>query len=205
MSDSSYKDWDHIYRKHPLEVLPWELGKPRKTLVNLVESGKIKQGKALDICCGLGTNTVYLAQQGFEVATVDISAHAIKLAKQKAAKAKVEIQFVLASFVMLPFRDEVFDFVFDMGCLHHVMVGDRETFIQSVCRVAKRGEGKYLLICFSERNGPAWNHFTREQLVAYFSGRFRFLSLEHFGSVEGDGYVRFFYSALMQRLAKTCT
>jgi len=58
MTNSSYKDWDRVYRKYPLEELPWELGKPRKTLVDLVEGGKIRPGKALDICCGAGTNTV---------------------------------------------------------------------------------------------------------------------------------------------------
>src|SRR3972149_12072790 len=115
MTDSYYKDWDRIYREYPLETWGWELGKPRKTLVDLIESGKIKQGKALDICCGAGTNTVYLAERGFEVSALDISKQAIKFAKQKAGKTKIEIQFVLGNFVTLPFKDEEFNFVLDIG------------------------------------------------------------------------------------------
>jgi len=204
MTDSGYKDWDRIYREYPLEELPWELGKPRKVLADLITSGKVKPCKALDVCCGAGTNTVYLAQRGFDVAAIDISKQAIKFAKQKMREADVEIQFVLGNFVTLPMREEEFEFVFDMGCFHHVVVEDREKFIKGLCRVLKPKRGKYLLVCFSDRNGPAWNHFSKEQLVNYFSGQFKFHSLRHFGSVEGNGYMRFFYSALMQRLNKLC-
>jgi len=62
LTDSSYRDWDRIYREYPLSQLGWELGKPRKVLVDLVEAGTVKPGRVLDICCGAGTNTVYLAQ-----------------------------------------------------------------------------------------------------------------------------------------------
>ena len=65
--DSDYEEWDRIYRRYPLEDLPWELGRPRKVLVELVEKGLIKRGKALDICCGAGTNALYLAKKGFQV------------------------------------------------------------------------------------------------------------------------------------------
>jgi ubiquinone/menaquinone biosynthesis C-methylase UbiE len=197
MPNSSYRDWDDVYRDYPAEALPWELGKPRKNLTDLVENDRIQQGSALDLCCGLGTNTVYMAQNGFDVSAVDISKHALNLAKQKAHKAKAEIKFVLASFVTLPFKDATFDFVLDMGCFHHVEVEDRPEFIQGVRRILKP-ESNYLLICFSDRNGRAWNHFTKEQIAEHFSGKFKLTDLEHFGSVEGDGYTRFFYSTLMQ-------
>jgi len=73
----SYEEWDEAYA-HDLSELPWELGKPRQQLVKLVESGIIKQGsRALDICCGAGTNTVYLASKGFVVSAIDISPRAI--------------------------------------------------------------------------------------------------------------------------------
>lgn len=197
MPSSNYQDWDDVYRDYPAETLPWELGKPRKTLIDLIERGRIKLGTALDVCCGVGTNTAYMAQKGFDVTAVDISKHALKLAKQKARRAKTEIEFMLASFVTLPFKDAVFNFVFDMGCFHHVEVEDRPEFIHGIRRVLKP-DSKYLLVCFSDRNGSAWNHFTKEQIAQYFSWEFILTSLDHFGSVEGDGYTRYFYSVLMQ-------
>jgi hypothetical protein len=53
MTSSSYRDWDEVYRDYTAEALPWELGKPRKNLTDLVENGRIQPESALDLCCGL--------------------------------------------------------------------------------------------------------------------------------------------------------
>jgi len=190
-------EWDQIYRKYPVEELGWELGKPRLILVEFVEKGLIKKGKALDICCGAGTNTVYLAKQGFEVTGIDISPTAIKYAKKKAEQARVKIDLRVQNFLDLPFDDEEFDFVFDMGCFHHVKAKDRRTFIGGVHRVLKNG-GDYMLTCFSYRNGQAWNHFTKKQLIDLFSSFFDMGEFRHYPSVEGDGVIRYFYTVLMK-------
>ena len=129
---ADYSDWDKVYRKYPLEELGWELGKPRPLLVEYMQKGLIPKGKALDICCGAGTNTVYLAQNGFEVTGIDISKTALEMAKKKAHQAKVNINFLTESFIDLSFSDEEFDFVFDMGCFHHVEVEDRQNSLK-VC------------------------------------------------------------------------
>jgi 2-polyprenyl-3-methyl-5-hydroxy-6-metoxy-1,4-benzoquinol methylase len=135
---SNYGEWDQIYRKYPLKSWGWELGKPRPILVEFVEKGLIKKGKALDLCCGAGTNTVYLAENGFEVTAIDISQKAIEYAKEKAEHANVKINFMILSFVDLRFRDEEFDFVFDMSCFHHVEIEERASFIEGVHRVLKK-------------------------------------------------------------------
>lgn len=194
----SYNEWDKIYRKYPLEDLGWELGKPRPSLVEFVEKGLIPKGKALDICCGAGTNAVYLAQKGFTVTGIDISPTAVEIAKKKAAKAGVVIDFRVRNFLKLPFKDEEFDFVFDMGCFHHVKVLDRPTFIRGVHRVLKTS-GALMLTAFSYKNSAAWNHFTKKQLIALFSDFFEFGELRHYGSVEGDGVTRYFYTVLMEK------
>ena len=196
---STSDEWDQIYRKYPLEELGWELGKPRRILVEFVEKGLIKKGKALDICCGAGTNTVYLAKQGFEVTGIDISPTAIKYAKKKAEQARVKIDLRVQNFLDLPFEDEEFDFVFDMGCFHHVKVEDRRTFIAGVHRILKNG-GDYMLTCFSYRNGQAWNHFTKKQLLYLFSSLFEMGEFRHYPSVEGDGVIRYFYTVLMKNI-----
>ena len=98
----------------------------------------------------------------------------------------------------LAFADEVFGFVFDMGCFHHLGPEDRAEFIRGVCRVLKPG-GLYMLTCFSYRNGPGWNHFTEKQLVDFFSDFFRFKTIRHYSSLEGDGGIRFFFTVLMEK------
>src|SRR4030065_1213250 len=196
--DSGYDEWDQIYRKYPLEELGWELGKPRPILVEFIEKGLIKKGKALDICCGTGTNTVYLAEKGFEVTGIDISPTAIGYAEKKAAQSKVQVSLKVQDFLELPFEDEEFNFVFDMGCFHHVKPEDRATFINGVNRVLKKRDN-YMLTCFSYKNGPAWNHFTRQQLIDLFSGLFEMEEFRHYPSKEGDGVARYFYTILMKK------
>ena len=135
---SNYDEWDQIYRKYPVDSWGWELGKPRPILVEFVEKGLIKKGKTLDLCCGTGTNTVYLAEKGFEVTAIDISERATEYAKEKAEHANVKINFMTQSFVGLSFEDKAFDFVFDMGCFHHVEIVDRPKFIKGVHRHSEK-------------------------------------------------------------------
>lgn len=200
---SSYRSWDRVYHEYPLGELPWELGKPRPVLVQLIEEGLVKPGKTLDICCGAGTNTVYMAKKGFEATGLDISHKAIEYGREKAQEAGVKIRWIVGNAVGFPFEDGEFDFVFDMGCFHHIRLEDRTKFISGLCRIIKPS-GQYLLTCFSDRNGPAWNHFTKDQLIRFFSDKFMFQKVAHYGSVEGDGLTRFFFSILMQKKQKPC-
>ena len=198
MKSSKYETWKKVYELYPLEELPWELGRPRKVLVKLLESNKVKKGKALDICCGAGTNTVYMASKGFEATGIDISPKAIGIAKERAKVEGVKTKFIVGNAVHLPFENEEFDFIFDMGCFHHILPEDRELFIKGVHRTLKIG-GKYLLTCFSYKNGYSWNHFTKEDIIRYFSDYFKILDIKHYPSLEGDGVVRYFYSVLMEK------
>ena len=83
------EDWEDIYRKYSLEEIPWHEDKPAEYLIDLLKKKKIKIGVALDVCSGAGTNTMYLAEKGFEVTGIDISETATKIAKQRAEKAGV--------------------------------------------------------------------------------------------------------------------
>ena len=152
----------------------------------------------MDLCCGAGTNTVYLAQSGLDVAGIDISKTALEIAAKKATEAKVNINLLNASFIDLPFNKEEFNFVFDMGCFHHVTVEEQTKFIAGVHRVLKKG-GAYLLTCFSYKNGVGWNHFTRQQIIDLFSDHFELGEIRHYPSLEGDGIIRYFYTALMTK------
>ncbi len=199
MSSRHDTGWDRIYHRGLPECLPWELGKPRSVLRELVESGRVVPGKTLDLCCGAGTNPVYLSKKGFEVTALDISDKAVEYAKEKAHEAEEDINFLVGDFLNLPFRKEEFDFAFDFGCFHHVRVNDRITFIKGVYRVLKP-KGTYFLVCFSYRNGPAWNHFRKKQILELFEDYFEIEWIKHISSLEADQIIRYFYKVLMKRL-----
>ena len=195
---SNYREWDQIYRKYPPNSWGWELSRPRSILIESIERGRIRKGKALDLCCGAGTNTNYLAKKGFDVTGIDISTKAIEYAKMKSANVEGRTSFVKESFINLSFQDDVFNFVFDMGCFHHVEIEDRDNFIKEIHRVMKE-RGVYLLTCFSYKNGSAWNHFTEKQIISFFGEYFKIDEIRHYASIEGDGVKRYFYTVWMRK------
>ncbi len=94
--------WDAPYRG---ERLPgWDVGRPCSHLVRAVEDTTFKPGRAIVLGCGSGTNAIYLASKGFEVTGVDVSPTALAIAAEKARKADVEVDWMVADVSALPKR-----------------------------------------------------------------------------------------------------
>ncbi|MBT2532676.1 class I SAM-dependent methyltransferase [Arthrobacter sp. ISL-48] len=71
---SAASTWDEMYRSRP-QI--WS-GKPNPQLVR--EAAGLRPGKALDLGCGEGADAIWLAQQGWAVTAVDVSAVALERA-----------------------------------------------------------------------------------------------------------------------------
>lgn len=110
MPDPSWND--HYTSGEPL---PWDTGVPDRMLIEMIESGAITPGRALEVGCGTGTNAIYLAQHGFEVVGVDISSVAVENAR---AKAHGRCRFETVDFLNEAPPGAPFHFVFDRGCFH---------------------------------------------------------------------------------------
>ena len=84
MSQQDQKKWDEKYRKKS------ELLKPREASVNIKKFVERSAGaKALDLACGAGRNTIYLAKQGYEVDALDIAAVALEALAVEADREEV--------------------------------------------------------------------------------------------------------------------
>lgn len=59
----------------------------------------LEPGAALDLACGAGANAVWLAQSGWHVTAVDFSPTAIGLAREAAASADVEVDWIVADLL----------------------------------------------------------------------------------------------------------
>ena len=79
---------------------PWVMG-PRVGLVELVNIGCLKPGRAVDLGCGEGDNAIFLARQGFDVTALDFAPSAIAKAKRKAAAAGVSVDFLVDDLTLL--------------------------------------------------------------------------------------------------------
>ncbi len=94
----------------------------------------------LELGCGNGNVTMYMAQKGHVAYGVDIVPEAIEWAKRQANEQKIVADFRVGSVVTLSgFSDEFFDLVFDANCLFMIMGKDRAACVASVWRALKRG------------------------------------------------------------------
>jgi cyclopropane fatty-acyl-phospholipid synthase-like methyltransferase len=125
---------------------PW-VQQARPELVELVESGELLPGRAVDLGCGEGDNAIFLAQHGFQVTGVDFSAAAIEKAKAKAAKAGADVDFLVDDLTRLSNVEGQFDLLVDYGTFDDLSTKDRAAYVDQVQTLAKPG-AKFLLWCF---------------------------------------------------------
>ena len=125
---------------------PW-VQQARPELVELVESGDLRPGRAIDLGCGEGDNAIFLAQRGFRVTAVDFSAAAIAKAKVKAGKAGADVNFVIDDLTQLTRVEGQFDLLVDYGTFDDLSIKDRAAYVDQVTSLAKPG-ARFLLWCF---------------------------------------------------------
>ncbi|OLB73717.1 MAG: hypothetical protein AUI14_25430 [Actinobacteria bacterium 13_2_20CM_2_71_6] len=126
--------------------MPWEIG-PRTELVDLVRSGRLQPGRAVDLGCGTGANAVFLAQHGFDVTGVDFAPAALRKAEARAAEAGVTITFVQDDLTALHHRLGTFDLLLDYGTFDDLSLPKRARYLANVLPLAGP-EARFLLWCF---------------------------------------------------------
>jgi dienelactone hydrolase/SAM-dependent methyltransferase len=131
--------WDNRYQSGDT---PWDTGFPDSELQRCHVEEKVAPCRALEIGCGTGTNTVWLAQQGFDCTGVDISSLALERARARADAAGLNVRWVAADVGALPDLGPRFGFFFDRGCYHAVRRADVAPYLAAVERwVAPGAQG----------------------------------------------------------------
>ncbi len=107
---------------------------------SLVRSKAPKNGRVLELGCGAGNLTLWMAQKGYEMFGVDITPTAIEWAKEKNAVAEFKADFQLGDITDLnSYGDESFDIVIDAHCLHWIYGEDRKKAYNSIFRILRKG------------------------------------------------------------------
>ena len=131
---------------------PW-VGPARSELVNLVETGVLTPGRAVDLGCGEGDNAIFLAQHGFDVTAVDSAPSALAKARVKASEAEVEVDFIVDDLTHLRVVTGTFDVIVDYGTFDDLSPRNRRSYVEQVVPLAKPG-AKFLLWCFEWHPQP---------------------------------------------------
>jgi SAM-dependent methyltransferase len=129
-------------------------------LVSLVSEGVLVPGRAIDLGCGTGANSVFLARHGFDVTGVDFSGVALGKAVRAAATAGVRVDFVQDDLTALHHVSGQFDVLVDYGTLDDLSIRDRDRYVRNVVPLAAPG-GRFLLWCFQwpPRRRDRWTGF----------------------------------------------
>lgn len=118
---------------------PWDSGVSPPELVAFVE--KNPAGKALDLGCGTGTNSIYLVQHGWDVTGIDFTPRAIAMAKDKARTAGVSPRLLVGDVTRLTELGigDGYRLLLDLGCFHSIPDTGRDAYVTGATAVATSG------------------------------------------------------------------
>ncbi len=141
--------WDRTWRtpdgradwSHPDPWIAGSVGELRRRGVRDV----------LDLGCGVGRHTIFLAAEGFSCSGIDLSPAAISYATEVAEKAGVTVGFSVGAVTDLPYPAACFDFVFAFNVVYHTDEPGLRQALAEVKRVLRPG-GIYQCTMLSKRN-----------------------------------------------------
>jgi ubiquinone/menaquinone biosynthesis C-methylase UbiE len=136
-----------------LGFTPWDGHPLAQSVRDLVEgtddTTALPAGSALELGCGTGDCSIYLAQHGWNVTAVDFVAKPLERARAKAAAAGAAVDFVQADVTQLS-RAGIganFELIVDNGCLHNMSDADRAAYVREISTVAAPG-ARLLIVAF---------------------------------------------------------
>jgi 2-polyprenyl-3-methyl-5-hydroxy-6-metoxy-1,4-benzoquinol methylase len=131
------------------EELPWHSEKPARLLVEAVSRRK-DAGKALDLGCGTGAFSIYLAKQGYEVTGLDFIPKALEMAAKRVQAECMKINWVMADVLNWNAAGQ-FDLILDSGCLHTITSRNMTRYKQQLLETVAKKAG-----CLDLRS-PFWS------------------------------------------------
>jgi SAM-dependent methyltransferase len=175
MSEQDRRIFERLYaRANRAEDLPWHEPEPPALLGQALQARKLP-GRALDLGCGAGTYSMWLAERGYSVTAIDFMPQAVRLAGDRARLAGLDMTVaqgdVTADATRLA-HPGPFDVILDVGCLHGLPDALRPAYKRQILSWLAP-DGDYILLHFGRRGwwdlwpiGP--RRISRASLGNYF-------------------------------------
>lgn len=127
--------WDQLFTQ---EKFRWR--DPHEAVVQFVPKLHATGAqRVLDLGCGTGRHTVYLASQGFDVWACDISPRGLAHTRQWLVRQKLTAHLQFSDMTALPYHDNVFDGLVSAFVIYHGLLGDIERAVAEIHRVLRPG------------------------------------------------------------------
>src|SRR5262249_20590482 len=163
----------------------------------LVEGdGALAAGTALDLGCGTGDNSIYLAKHGWQVTGVDFVPRALRKAQAKAHADNVGVRFLAADVTRLSRAQLGGDFglIVDTGCLHGMDAEHRDAYVREISAISRAGT-KLLVIAFVPGGAFGVSGIDPAEMERRFTSGWTMLSAGHEPGLDNDsekGLARFY-------------
>jgi SAM-dependent methyltransferase len=154
-----------------------------KELKELISS--TNPNNSLELGCGLGRFSAYLAKQGIDATGVDFSQVAIKKAIKRVSDDEHKPGFLIGNVTHIEMLNSPFDVSFDIGCFHCLYEKDLQNYVLEVYRLLKPGathliwalnhspsgmrlNPEYIAQVFGDKFQLANSKFTRRRIIASY-------------------------------------
>jgi SAM-dependent methyltransferase len=146
--------WNSFYsdRARPC---PFFVSAPCESLSAWIDEGLVRPGRAIDLGCGHGRNSIFLAHHGFAVEAIDYSQTAVDWAEEAVRTAGVSVSLRRVDVFESDLASSSYELVYDSGCFHHIAPHRREQYVDLVVRALKPG-GWFGLTCFRPEGGSGY-------------------------------------------------
>lgn len=141
---TNYAGHDQEYqRRKAKDYAGWERSETIQTNLQalartLAAKHMPKSGRVLELGCGAGDLSLWLAVQGYQVTGIDISPFAIEWARDKCQERGLGAAFQIGNVLALnAISDDLFDLVIDSYCFHCIIAADRALFLENARQVLR--------------------------------------------------------------------
>lgn len=187
------KSWDSVWERI-FQTQEW--GKyPEIPIVRFVARNYYKDKnrskiKILDLGCGPGAHSWYLAKEGFDVYGIDGSQIAIEKLKDRLKKEKLNGSFIVGDAIKLPYEDKFFDCIIDSAAIQHNKSKNINKILEEVFRTLKDG-GKFfgMMVCEDKRIEKNYGKITffKEDEIKRLFEKFKEVKIDYCCYTDNNG------------------
>lgn len=150
---------------------------------------KNKKGNALDLGCGCGGNSLWLAKSGFQVLAVDKNLELIDCFKKRINKSKhkKKIKIVKSEIEHFVWPKGKLDFILAVSVLHFLSLKDATRVIVQI-KKSFNNEGVVFIRIFSNKNGGNFPYLPTEKDFKKQFNALRTIYFKHYFVKDKEGH-----------------